>query len=173
MIFITLLTTPLIATTLKQSPEKITLRSLSKEIPIEPVAKIVLIIAVISSILVIPAATFTPEAEPQSLTGRNFFPDEQVHTSLEWTDTHTIGSQPAVTGTLFFAWEERYRNPASSDQSCFYQKCSTRIVFWHDDFEQRWYSLGGGYYSHKKENITLSERDKTYDAGNSSVYFIE
>jgi len=134
--------------------------------------KISLLLAVVVSTFAIPMNTFAPEATPESLTGRDLYPGEEVHGSTEWLDSYTDRSTSAVTGTRFFMFEERYRHPTQGTADCYQQSCTASFVFWHEEFREGWFNqdLGTFHQFPDGESVLSTRRHRIFHSGDASIY---
>jgi hypothetical protein len=141
-------------------------------ISLRQVMKFSLVLAIVVSTFAIPINTFTPDATPESLTGRDLYPDEEVHSSTAWLDTHTDRSTSAVTGTRFFMFEERYRHPTQALPDCYRSSCTAAFVFWHEDFREKWFDqdIGTFYQFPEGESVLSARRHQIYHSGKASIY---
>jgi len=136
------------------------------------VLKFSLVLAVVVSTFAIPMNTFTPDAEPESLTGRDLYPGEEVHGSTAWLNAHTDRSTSAVTGTRFFMFEERYRHPTQGLPECYTRDCPAPYVFWHDDFREGWFNQDLGTFHQFPDGVSTltTRRNRIFDGGRASIY---
>ncbi|ACV12307.1 hypothetical protein Huta_2140 [Halorhabdus utahensis DSM 12940] len=163
-IFASLLSAPLVG--YLTSDKKVGLPSITR------VIRYAVLVAIITSVVLIPSNTFSEEVSPESITGRDLYPDEEVHYSTGWLDAHTEQTATAVTGTWFFMFEEKYRHQTYPNEKCYKDICDNKYIFWDDEFQEKWVNQDTGSFHQftDGESVLTTERNLVYHSGESAIF---